>query len=395
MRTRDPHDKGMKIVFNSKALQEVFSKCAQHAKESVLFEVDGQKSYNLTGTGMFSQYSGSIEFKLPEGEDAAPEVFAFGKNALATIANASYFSDELTFEFIADEDGECTRVDLSGTNVKTYLPLSAEAPAKFELKAENKVPLTVNTVALQSAIKETCFASSDSAKREFKDTVCLQIKDIDGKPHLHLCATEGHIIAMADVAIEGAGKTVEAAAKSEQFYIVNSAALQFSGTEEKTKLVLADNMVSVSNGGTVYGLILKEPKTYKSVCKIGNPDGYDYAVQIGKTDLLKALSFIPSGSGKVVRVELKGETVKLTEPKLELENGICLKPLAQSGEADIVFSRDFLASVISSIANASVTIVGKNDDRQAYLQGEDENAMCLVLLVDPRTVTKAEKKKEA
>ncbi len=391
MRTRDPHDKGMKIVFKAKELQEVFSKCAQHAKESVLFEVEEQK-YVLTGTGLFSQYSGSVGFKLPEGEDAAPDLFALGKTALATIANAAYFSDELTFEFIADEEGECTRVDLSGTNVKTYLPLSAEAPAKFDLKAENKVPLTVNTVALQSAIKETCFASADSARKEFKDTVCLQIKQVEGKPHLHLCATEGHMIAMADVAIEGGGKTVEAAVADEKFYIINSSALQFSGSEEKTKIGLADNMISVSNEGTVTGITLKEPKTYKTACGLGGPESYDYAVQIGKTDLLKALSFIQSGSGKVVRVELKGETVKLTEPKTELENGISLKPLAQTGETDIVFSRDFLATVVSACANAAITIVGKKGDRQAYLQGEDENAMCLLMLIDPRTVIKADKK---
>ncbi len=387
MRTKTPHDKNMKVIFNSKSLQDIFSKCAQHAKDSVLFEVDGQ-NYKLTGTGMFSQYSGSVEFKLPEGEDVAPELFALGKNAVATIANAAYFADELAFEFVADEEGECTRVDLSGTNVKTFLPLSAEAPAKFDIKAENKVSLSVNTSAFQNAIKETAFASVASEGSEFKNTICLQVKEIEGKPHLHLCSTEGHIIAMADVAIEGSGKTVEAAVKSKSFYIVNTAALQFSGAEEKTKIVLADNMITVSNGGTVTGLTQKGPLSYKSVCEVGNPDSYDYAVQVGKTDILKALSFIPSGSGKAVRFELKGETLKLTEPKLELENGISLKPLARHGEVDIVFSRDFLASVVSTIANASVQIVGKEGERQAYLQGEDENAMCLVLLIDPRSVNK-------
>jgi hypothetical protein len=113
---------------------------------------------------------------------------------------------------------------------------------------------------------------------------------------------------------------------------------------------------------------------------------YDYYVQLGKQDMMKALSFIPANSGKKARVALTEEGVRVSEPECEVDNAVLLKTLASAGQANLVFSRDFLANTISAVATESVAIVGHSSDKKSvYLRGEDDNAYVVIYLVAARS----------
>ncbi len=382
----------MKITFKSQELVNALTLASIHAKESILFECNAEEQcFCVSGTGDFSQFETLLKFS---GEEA-PESFVLGKDALQILSSVQYFEEDI--DFIFEEDSETNKIEVKGKKVHTYLPLVAKRPVKFSVsKEKNTVAVTVDTEVLQNSLARTVFAAQvPKTDQKFKNTFALRFEkqsvladketgEAKEMPFIKVISTEGHVFATANISILKCNKAFEEKVNDGTVYILNSDAINLSGVKDpKVTLLLTDNMVSIkSDLGALYALVLKEPVSYKQLfAAAGELENLEFAAQVFKQDLLKALSLIPANAGKIVDISLDGNTVTVVEGGNALDSGVDLTARAAQGSGEMFLSRDYVATIVAKCCQESITLAGNSADRCIYFQGEDENSFVKVMKI--------------
>jgi len=219
---------------------------------------------------------------------------------------------------------------------RSQFKLSCLPPSDFPEIGAGDLPtsLSIPAADLRALVDRTRFAMSTEETRYYLNGIYLHAADADGVAVLRAVATDGHRLAMFDMAIGELRKLVDEAA--------DSIAIELS--EAKVRFSF-DHVVLTSK------LIDGTFPDYKRVI----PEGNDKVVEVDPkvfTSAIDRVSTISDGKSRAVKIALNGKVMTLSASSAEA--GSATEEVEVNGETDIEigFNAKYLLDITSQIGGA-------------------------------------------